>query len=41
MASIISWQPETEPLKQVVGYLKDSLSSHDKIAQKYAELVGL
>lgn len=41
MASTMSWQPDTEPLKQLVSYLKDSLSSHDKNAQKYAELVCL
>jgi len=35
----MAWQPETEPLRQLVGYLKDALSGHDQNAQKYATLV--
>lgn len=35
----MAWQPEIEPLKQLVGYLKDALSGHDRNAQEYATLV--
>ena len=37
----MTWQPETEPLRQLAGYLKDALSSHDQSAQKQATLVSL
>ncbi|KAG9243469.1 armadillo-type protein [Calycina marina] len=33
----IAWRPEQEPLKQLSGCLKDSLSGHNKTAQKQAE----
>lgn len=36
----MAWQPEVEPLKQLVGYLKDALSAHDQKAQKIATQVG-
>ncbi|CAD6589459.1 MAG: hypothetical protein ASARMPRED_004048 [Alectoria sarmentosa] len=32
----MAWQPEAEPLKQLVGYLKDALSAHDRKAQMNA-----
>jgi transportin-1 len=35
----MAWQPQEEPLRQLAQYLKDSLSGHDKNAQKSAELV--
>ena len=35
----MAWQPEVEPLRQLVGYLKDALSGHDRHAQEYATLV--
>ncbi|KAI9865537.1 MAG: hypothetical protein M1824_002277 [Vezdaea acicularis] len=35
----MSWQPQEEPLKELVGYLKDSLSGHDVNAQKRATLM--
>ncbi|KAF2843737.1 ARM repeat-containing protein [Patellaria atrata CBS 101060] len=37
----MDWQPQEEPLRQLAVYLKDSLSGHDKVAQKNAELVIL
>jgi transportin-1 len=36
----MEWQPLEEPLRQLAGYLKDSLSGHDQNAQKHATLVG-
>ena len=36
----MAWQPEVEPLKQLVGYLKDALSAHDHKAQKTATQVS-
>ncbi|TVY21854.1 Importin subunit beta-2 [Lachnellula arida] len=33
----MTWQPEQEPLRQLSGCLKDSLSGHNKNAQKQAE----
>lgn len=36
MAALMAWQPEAEPLKQLVGYLKDALSAHDQEAQRNA-----
>lgn len=41
MATPIGWQPDTDPLKQLVGYLKDTLSGRDQNAQKYATMVGM
>ncbi|KAL8675562.1 MAG: hypothetical protein Q9168_000074 [Polycauliona sp. 1 TL-2023] len=35
----MAWQPETEPLRQLVGYLKDALSGHDQNAQRYATMM--
>lgn len=37
----MTWQPEIEPLKQLVGYLRDALSGHDQNAQNYATLVRM
>lgn len=37
----MAWQPETEPLRQLTGYLKDALSGHDQNAQKQATLVRI
>ena len=34
-----SWQPNPESLNQLCGYLRDSLTGHDKSAQKNAEMV--
>ena len=36
MATSGQWLPELEPMKQLVGYLKDALSAHDPTAQKNA-----
>ncbi|EDO04525.1 hypothetical protein SS1G_07008 [Sclerotinia sclerotiorum 1980 UF-70] len=36
----MAWQPEQEALRQLSGCLKDSLSGHDKNAQKQAEIEG-
>jgi len=36
----MAWQPEQEPLRQLSGCLKDSLSGHNKNAQKQAEIVS-
>lgn len=36
----MAWQPQEEPLRQLSGCLKDSLSGHNKNAQKQAELVS-
>ncbi|KAJ8065535.1 hypothetical protein OCU04_006215 [Sclerotinia nivalis] len=35
----MAWQPEQEALRQLSGCLKDSLSGHDKNAQKQAEIM--
>ncbi|KAL8766305.1 MAG: hypothetical protein Q9209_006895 [Squamulea sp. 1 TL-2023] len=35
----MAWQPEREPLLELVGYLKDALSGHDQNAQRYATLM--
>lgn len=35
----MAWQPELEPLRELVGYLRNALSAHDQKAQKYAEMV--
>jgi len=35
----MAWQPQEEPVRQLSGYLKDSLSGHNKNAQKQAEIV--
>lgn len=37
----MEWQPEDEPLRQLSGCLKDSLSGHNKNAQKQAEVVSI
>jgi len=37
---MMAWQPQEEPLRQLAQCLKDSLSGHDKTAQKNAELVS-
>lgn len=36
----MAWQPQEEPLRQLAGFLRDSLSGHDLNAQKNATLVG-
>ncbi|KUJ21086.1 ARM repeat-containing protein [Mollisia scopiformis] len=33
----MAWQPDPAPLRQLSGFLKDSLSGHNKTAQKHAE----
>ncbi|KAL1957508.1 hypothetical protein VTO42DRAFT_5971 [Malbranchea cinnamomea] len=33
----MAWQPADEPLRQLAGYLNDSLNSKDRAAQKHAE----
>ena len=38
--TVMAWQPEEEPLRQLSSCLRDSLSGHNKNAQKQAELVG-
>lgn len=35
----MAWQPDLEPLRELVGYLKNALSAHDQKAQKYATMV--
>ncbi|KAF2266447.1 ARM repeat-containing protein [Lojkania enalia] len=35
----MAWQPQEEPLRQLAQCLKDSLSGHDKTAQKNAEIM--
>lgn len=35
----MAWQPEEGHLRELAGCLKDSLSAHDKAAQKQAEQV--
>ncbi|RDW83352.1 ARM repeat-containing protein [Coleophoma crateriformis] len=35
----MSWQPQEEPLRQLSSCLKDSLSGHNKTAQKQAEIL--
>ena len=37
----MGWQPDQEQLRQLVGYLRDSLSGHDQNAQKYATMVRI
>ncbi|KAL3425962.1 importin beta-2 [Phlyctema vagabunda] len=36
---VMAWQPQEEPLRQLSTCLKDSLSGHDKKAQKQAEIM--
>lgn len=36
----MAWQPEQEQLRQLSACLKDSLSGHNKNAQKQAEIVS-
>ena len=36
----MAWQPQEAPLRQVVGYLKDSLSPVDRVAQRNATVVS-
>jgi hypothetical protein len=38
--TVMAWQPQEEPLRQLSSCLKDSLSGHNKNAQKQAELVS-
>ena len=38
-AAMTSWQPNPESLNQLCGYLRDSLTGHDKNTQKNAEMV--
>ena len=35
----MAWNPDQGQLRQLVGYLRDSLSGHNQNAQKYATLV--
>ncbi|CRG89463.1 Importin subunit beta-2 [Talaromyces islandicus] len=35
----MEWQPEEEPLRQLAGYLRDSLNSYDRNLQKNAEMM--
>lgn len=37
----MAWQPQQEPMKELVGYLKSALNPRDLVAQKYATLVRL
>ena len=39
--TVMAWQPEEQPLRQLSGCLKDSLSGHNKNAQKQAEIVSV
>jgi hypothetical protein len=36
----MAWQPEDGQLRQLAGYLKDSLSGHNPVAQKNASSVS-
>ena len=36
----MAWQPEEEQLRQLAGFLKDSLSGHNPVAQKHASSVS-
>lgn len=36
----MDWQPQDEPLRQLAGYLKDSLNAYDQGARKHAEQVS-
>ena len=36
----MAWQPDETQLRQLAGYLRDSLSGRDQNAQKYATLVS-
>lgn len=36
----MDWQPQDEPLRQLAGYLKDSLNGYDQEARKHAEQVS-
>jgi transportin-1 len=38
--TVMAWQPEEEPLRQLSSCLKDTLSGHNKSAQKQAEMVS-
>ena len=38
--TVMAWQPEEQPLRQLSDCLKDSLSGHNKNAQKQAEMVS-
>jgi hypothetical protein len=40
-SDVMNWQPQQEPLVQLSRCLKDSLSGHNKTAQKQAEIVSL
>ncbi|KAL1983607.1 hypothetical protein VTN96DRAFT_10186 [Rasamsonia emersonii] len=33
----MEWQPQDEPLRQLAGYLRDSLNSYDRAVRKHAE----
>lgn len=35
----MAWQPAEEPLRQLAGFLNDSLNSKNPVAQKHAEQV--
>jgi transportin-1 len=37
----MAWQPDDEPLRQLVQCLKDSLTGQNPSVQKNAEIVGL
>ena len=35
----MAWQPDTEQVKQLAGFLRDSLQGRDQNAQNYATMV--
>lgn len=37
----MAWQPQQEPMRELVGYLKSALNPRDPDAQKYATVVSL
>lgn len=38
--TVMAWQPEEEPLRQLANCLRDSLGGHNKNAQQQAEIVS-
>jgi len=40
ISATMTWQPEMGPLQQLAGYLKDSLTPRDHLAQKNATQVS-
>ena len=39
-ADRMAWQPDENQLRQLAGYLRDTLSGRDQNAQKYATMVS-